>query len=293
MNVNVTMRQLLEAGSHFGHQTRRWNPKMKPYIFGARNGIYIIDLQKTLHLFRKAVKFVTETVAGGGKVLFVATKKQAQELVKEEAQRCGMYYVTNRWLGGMMTNYETIKKSVKRLHELEKMKEGGLFEVLPKKEVLQLERETKKLGKNLQGIKDMNGLPDIIFIIDPKKETIALKEAKTLGMKVISIVDTNCNPDGISHVIPANDDAIRSIKLITSKIADAVLEGTELCKRGKEEKAQAKEEEARAREEEERQKVAEVAKPKTLAAKAEVGKKSAVAVTPAVVNNGSSEKSDN
>lgn len=290
MNVNITMRQLLEAGSHFGHQTRRWNPKMKPYIFGARNGIYIIDLQKTLHLFRKAIKFVTETVAGGGTVLFVATKKQAQELVKEEAKRCGMFYVTNRWLGGMMTNYETIKKSVKRLHELEKMKEGGLFEVLPKKEVLQLERETKKLGKNLQGIKDMGGLPDIIFIIDPKKETIALKEARTLNLKVISVVDTNCDPDGISHLIPANDDAIRSIKLITSKIADAVIEGTELCKRGKEEKARAKEEEEQQKMAEQQEKAAVAKKPEDTAVGVGVGKKPTVAVTSAVTGN---DKPDN
>ena len=225
MNANITMKQLLEAGSHFGHQTKRWNPRMKPYIFGVRNGIYIIDLQKTLRFFRAAVKFVAESASNGGKVLFLATKKQARELVEEEAIRCGMPFVNNRWLGGMLTNFQTIRKRLERLIELEKMQEGGLFEVLPKKEVLFLTREMKKLKKNLSGIKDMDKVPDVIFIIDPKKEAIALNEARKLGIKVVAIVDTNCDPSGIDFVIPANDDAIRSIKLITAKIADAAIEG--------------------------------------------------------------------
>ncbi|GMT42257.1 MAG: 30S ribosomal protein S2 [bacterium] len=270
LNVNISMKQLLEAGSHFGHQTKRWNPKMKPYIFGARNGIYIIDLQNTLRLFRAAVKFVTDSVADGAKVLFVATKKQAQGLVIEEAQRCGMYYVTNRWLGGMLTNYATISKSIKRLNELEKMKEGGLFEVLPKKEVLFLEREMKKLGKNLSGIKDMTGMPEIVFIVDPKKESIALKEARKLNLKIVAVVDTNCDPDGIGYVIPANDDAIRSISLVTSKIADAVIEGTEIFKK----KKVAAEEAQKTAEAEEKQKQA--LEKEKIAAAAETGETVAV-----------------
>ncbi len=228
MSVTVSMRQMLAAGSHFGHQTKRWNPKMKPYIFGARNGIYIIDLQKSLNLFRKAVAHVVSIASEGKTVLFIGTKKQAQTLVEEEAKRCGMFHVTNRWLGGMLTNFETIRKSVDRLNELERMKEGGLFEVLPKKEVQNLEREMKKLSKNLSGIKTMNRLPGAVFIIDPKKEAIALKEAKKLGIKVIAMVDTNCDPEGIDYLIPANDDAIRSIRLVTSTVADAILEGAAL-----------------------------------------------------------------
>ena len=221
----VSMKQMLEAGSHFGHQTKRWNPKMKPYIFGARNGIYIIDLQKSLKLFRNAIKHVIATASEGKSVLFIGTKKQAQLLVEEEAIRCGQFFVTNRWLGGMLTNFETIRKSIDRLNELERMKEGGLFEVLPKKEVINLDREMKKLGKNLNGIKNMGKLPGAVFIIDPKKEAIAMKEARTLGLKVIAMVDTNCDPDGIDFLIPANDDAIRSIRLVTSTIAAAVIEG--------------------------------------------------------------------
>ncbi|MBI3581522.1 MAG: 30S ribosomal protein S2 [Nitrospinae bacterium] len=228
MSVTVSMRQMLAAGSHFGHQTKRWNPKMKPYIFGARNGIYIIDLQKSLNLFRKAVAHVVSIASEGKTVLFIGTKKQAQTLVEEEAKRCGMFHVTNRWLGGMLTNFETVRKSVDRLNELERMKEGGLFEVLPKKEVQNLERETKKLSKNLSGIKTMNRLPGAVFIIDPKKEAIALKEARKLGIKVIAMVDTNCDPEGIDYLIPANDDAIRSIRLVTSTVADAILEGAAL-----------------------------------------------------------------
>lgn len=250
MGATITMKQLLEAGSHFGHQTKRWNPKMKPYIFGARNGIYIIDLQKTLRYFRAAVKFVAEATAAGKTVLFVATKKQAQTLMEEEAKRCGMPYVTNRWLGGMLTNFETISKSINRLNELTRMEEGGLFEVLPKKEVLFLSREMKKLAKNLSGIKEMSSVPEIVFIVDPKKEAIALKEAKKLGLTIVAMIDTDCDPDGIEHVIPANDDAIRSIRMVTSKIADAALEGTEIFKkkRVKEEEAKAAKEKVEAEE---------------------------------------------
>jgi len=226
MATDITMKQLLEAGTHFGHQTKRWNPKMKPYIFGAKNGIYIIDLQKTLRLFRNAIKFLENATAEGKTVLFIATKKQAQVFAEEEATRCAMPFITNRWLGGMLTNFETIKKRIARLNELEKMKEGGLFEVLPKKEVIALDRETEKLSKNLSGIKDMTKIPDIVFIIDPKREAIAINEAQKLGLKIVAMVDTNCDPDGIDYVIPANDDAIRSIKLVNSTIADAILEGS-------------------------------------------------------------------
>lgn len=249
MNASISMKQLLEAGSHFGHQTKRWNPRMKPYIFGVRNGIYIIDLQKTLRYFRKAVKFVAEAAADGKSILFLATKKQAQELVEEEAKRCGMPFVTNRWLGGMLTNFETIRKRLDRLNELEKMQEGGLFEVLPKKEVIFLTREMKKLSKNLSGIKDMAKPPELIFIIDPKKESIALNEARKLGIKVVAIVDTNCDPEGVDFVIPANDDAIRSIKLITAKIADAAIEGGGIfAKRNEKAAAEAKAEAEKAKE---------------------------------------------
>jgi small subunit ribosomal protein S2 len=253
---------MLEAGSHFGHQTKRWNPKMKPYIFGVRNGIYIIDLQKTLRCFRRAVKFVAESMANGGNILFLATKKQAQALVEEEAKRCNMPFVTNRWLGGMLTNFETIKKRLERLLELEKMQEGGLFEVLPKKEVLFLVREMKKLEKNLSGIKDLKKVPEMIFIIDPKKESIALNEARKLGVKIVAIVDTNCDPEGIDYVIPANDDAIRSIKLITAKIADAALEGAGIFSK----RRQQEEEEAAAKTEETKKKETE---PKAAAEKKE------------------------
>ena len=246
MNASISMKQLLEAGSHFGHQTKRWNPKMKPYIFGVRNGIYIIDLQKTLRHFRKAVKFVAEAAANGKSILFLATKKQAQDLVEEEAKRSGMPFVTNRWLGGMLTNFETIRKRLDRLNELEKMQEGGLFEVLPKKEVLFLTREMKKLQKNLSGIKDLTKPPELMFIIDPKKEAIALNEARKLGIKVVAIVDTNCDPEGIDFVIPANDDAIRSIRLIAAKIADAAIEGAGIyAKKNAKAEAEAKEAEAK------------------------------------------------
>ncbi|STO11762.1 BS2a [[Flavobacterium] thermophilum] len=220
----ISMKQLLEAGVHFGHQTRRWNPKMKKYIFTERNGIYIIDLQKTVKKVEEAYNFVRELAANGGKILFVGTKKQAQESVKEEAERCGMFYVNQRWLGGTLTNFATIQKRIKRLREIEKMEEDGIFDILPKKEVIRLKKEKERLEKFLGGIKDMKELPDALFVIDPRKERIAVAEARKLNIPIIGIVDTNCDPDEIDYVIPANDDAIRAVKLLTSKIADAVLE---------------------------------------------------------------------
>ncbi|RFU68886.1 30S ribosomal protein S2 [Bacillus sp. V59.32b] len=220
----ISMKQLLEAGVHFGHQTRRWNPKMKKYIFTERNGIYIIDLQKTVKKVEEAYKFVKEVAANGGTVLFVGTKKQAQESVRDEAIRSGMYYVNQRWLGGTLTNFETIQKRISRLKEIEKMEENGTFEVLPKKEVIQLKKELERLEKFLGGIKDMKGLPDAIFVIDPRKERIAVAEAHKLNIPLVGIVDTNCDPDEIDVVIPANDDAIRAVKLLTGKMADAILE---------------------------------------------------------------------
>jgi small subunit ribosomal protein S2 len=221
----ITMKQLLEAGVHFGHQTKRWNPKMKPFIFGARNGIYIIDLQKTVHLARQAFRFVSDAVAKGGTVLFVGTKKQAQDAIREEASRSGMYHVTNRWLGGTLTNFKTIKTGIDRFKTIEKMKEDGTYERLPKKEVASLEREREKLEKNLGGIKDMARLPAALFVIDTKKEYIAVHEANRLGIPVVAVVDTNCDPEGIDFVIPGNDDAIRSIRLFTGKVAEAAIEG--------------------------------------------------------------------
>ncbi|HYO70239.1 MAG TPA: 30S ribosomal protein S2 [Archangium sp.] len=221
----ITMRQLLEAGVHFGHQTKRWNPKMKPYIFGARNGIYIIDLQKTVNMARAAFRFVADITGRGGAVLFVGTKKQAQDVIQEEARRAGQFFVTSRWLGGTLTNFKTIKQGIDRLKTLETMAEDGTFERLPKKEVASLEREREKLEKNLGGVKEMSKLPKCIFVIDPKKEHIAVHEANRLGIPVIGVVDTNCDPDGIDFVIPGNDDAIRSIKLFTSKIAESCIEG--------------------------------------------------------------------
>ena len=225
---HITMKQLLEAGVHFGHQTRRWNPKMKPFIFGERNGIHIIDLQQTLHYFEIAYEFVVNLVAQGGKILFVGTKKQAQETVKEEAERCGMYYVVNRWLGGTLTNFKTIRQSVEKLKKLEAWFEDGTIERFVKKERLRLERLKNKLEKNLAGIKNMETLPQALYVVDPVHEEIAVKEARKLGIPIIAIVDTNCDPDLIDYVIPGNDDAIRAIKLITSKIADACLEGLEI-----------------------------------------------------------------
>jgi len=222
------MRDLLEAGVHFGHQISRWNPKMKQYIFGARNGIYIIDLQQTVPLFEKAYRFVTSTVARGDKVLFVGTKKQAQDVVQEEAGRCGQFYVNSRWLGGTLTNYTTIEASIKRLREIDKMEADGTFERLLKKEVLLLMRERAKLEKNLGGIKNMTKLPGAVFIIDPKKEHIAVAEARKLGIPVVAVVDTNCDPDDVDYVIPGNDDAIRAIRIFANKIADACAEGDAL-----------------------------------------------------------------
>jgi small subunit ribosomal protein S2 len=221
----ISMKQLLEAGVHFGHQTKRWNPKMKPYIFGARNGIYIIDLQKTVSLARNAFRFVSDAVARGGSVLFIGTKKQAQDVIREEASRCGMFFVTNRWLGGTLTNFKTIKTGIDRLKTIEKMKADGTYDRLPKKEVASLEREREKLERNLGGIKDLSRVPSAIFVVDTKKEYIAVHEANRLGIPVVAVVDTNCDPEGIDYVIPGNDDAIRSIKLFTGKVAEACIEG--------------------------------------------------------------------
>ena len=226
----ISMKELLEAGVHFGHQTKRWNPKMKEYIFGERNGIYIIDLQKTLKMFKDAARFVGEMAAQGKNVLFVGTKRQAQEAISEEANRCQMFYVNQRWLGGLLTNMATVQKSIKRLKDLEGMAsvEGG-YAGRPKKEVIRLERERKHLDQNLAGIKDMPGLPDVLFVIDSNKEAIAVKEARRLGIPVVAIVDTNCDPDEVDYVIPGNDDALRAIRLFASKIADAVIEGRSLA----------------------------------------------------------------
>ena len=221
----ITIKQLLEAGVHFGHPTKKWNPKMAEYIFTQRNGIHIVDLQKTVKKFEEAYNYVSELAQEGGTVLFVGTKKQAAETVKEEAQRCGMYYVNVRWLGGMLTNYKTIRTSIERLRSLEKMQEDGTFDMLPKKEVAALQKEIFNLEKNLGGIKNMPGLPSAIFIVDPRKEHNAVLECKKLGIPVVAIVDTNCDPDDADYIIPGNDDAIRGIRLISSVIADAVLEG--------------------------------------------------------------------
>ncbi len=225
--ANITMKELLEAGVHFGHQTKRWNPKMKEYIFGERNGIYIIDLQKTLKMFKDASKFVQDAAAEGRTVLFVGTKRQAQDAIAEEAQRCGMFYVNNRWLGGLLTNWVTVQKSVKRLKELDEMATDGRYELLPKKEVIKLERERKHLQANLAGIKAMNRLPDVVFVIDSNKEAIAVKEARKLGIPVVAVVDTNCDPTEVDWVVPGNDDALRAIRLFASKIADSIAEGVQ------------------------------------------------------------------
>ncbi len=223
----ISMKQLLEAGVHFGHQTRRWNPKMATYIFTERNGIYIIDLQKTVKKVEEAYEFIRSTIAEGKHLLFVGTKKQAQETVKEEALRCGMYFVNERWLGGMLTNYNTILKRIHRLKELEVMQENGTFEVLPKKEVAKLIAESEKLERFLGGIKNMPGIPGAMFVIDPRKEHIAVAEARRIGIPIVAIVDTNCDPDEVDYVIPGNDDAIRAVKLLTAKMADAVLEANQ------------------------------------------------------------------
>ncbi len=223
----ISMKQLLEAGVHFGHQTRRWNPKMDRYIFTERNGIYIIDLQKTVKKVEEAFNYVRNVAADGGKVLFVGTKKQAQDSVKEEAERCGMYFINQRWLGGTLTNFETIQKRIQRLKDIERMQEDGTFDVLPKKEVVLLKKEMDRLEKFLGGIKDMDGLPSALFVIDPRKERIAIAEARKLNIPVVAIVDTNCDPDEIDVVIPGNDDAIRAVRLLTSKMADAIIEANQ------------------------------------------------------------------
>ena len=223
----ISMKQLLEAGVHFGHQTRRWNPKMAEYIYTERNGIYIIDLQKSVGKVDEAYYAIKDVVANGGKILFVGTKKQAQDSVKSEAERCGMFYVNERWLGGMLTNFKTIQSRIKRLKEIETMAADGTFDVLPKKEVIELKKEWEKLEKNLGGIKEMKEIPEAIFVVDPKKERICIQEAHTLGIKLIGIADTNCDPEELDHVIPGNDDAIRAVKLIVAKMADAVIEANQ------------------------------------------------------------------
>ena len=232
--VSVTMKELLEAGVHFGHQVRRWNPKMKEYIFGERNGIYIIDLQKTQRMFRDALAFVTNAIAEdrGKTVLFVGTKRQAQDAVREEAERCGQYHVNQRWLGGLLTNFQTVQKSIKRLKDLETMQTDGRYEKLTKKERIKLDREREGLTKNLSGIKSMSRLPDIVFIIDVRKEEIAVAEANRLGIPIVAVVDTNCSPEGIDYVIPGNDDALRAVRLFASRIADSVLEGQQIATEG-------------------------------------------------------------
>lgn len=246
----INMKQLLEAGVHFGHQTRRWNPKMKPYIFGARNGIHIIDLQKTVRLIKIAYDFIVRTVADGYPLLFVGTKKQGHESVVEESERCGMFYVVNRWLGGTLTNFQTIKKSIARLKDLEQMKEDGSINRYTKKEILKMDKELFKLERNLGGIKNMDELPGAVFVVDPKREKIAVREARKLGIPVIAIADSNCDPDDIDFIIPGNDDAIRAIRLICSKVADAAIEGHALAEqRLREEDALQKEQEAAAAEE--------------------------------------------
>src|SRR5690554_3615629 len=255
------MKQLLESGVHFGHQTRRWNPKMKPFIFTERNGIYIIDLQKTVRMVEQAYAFVRDTVAEGGTVLFVGTKKQAQQTIKEEAERCGMFYVNQRWLGGTLTNYQTIRTRIERLHRLGELEQDGTFDRLPKKEVLKLLKEKERLERYLGGISQMWRLADIVFVVDPRKERIAVSEARKMEIPIVAIVDTNCDPDEIDYVIPGNDDAIRAIRLLTSRMADAVLEGKE----GRQEteasespEAEAADEAAMPAEEEEEEEVLEV-----------------------------------
>jgi small subunit ribosomal protein S2 len=232
--VSVTMKELLEAGVHFGHQVRRWNPKMKEYIFGERNGIYIIDLQKTQRMFREAIGFVTNLIAEdkGKTVLFVGTKRQAQDAIREESEKCGQYFVNQRWLGGLLTNFQTVQKSIKRLKDLETMQTDGRYEKLTKKERIKLDRERESLNKNLSGIKSMTRLPDAIFIIDVKKEEIAVAEANRLGIPIVAVVDTNCSPEGIDYVIPGNDDALRAVRLFASRIADAIVEGNQIATEG-------------------------------------------------------------
>jgi small subunit ribosomal protein S2 len=242
MAISITMKELLEAGVHFGHQTRRWNPKMKTYIFGSRNGIHIVDLQKTVSLFGVAYEFVARTVADGYSVLFVGTKKQAHDSVTEESERCGMFYVVNRWLGGMLTNFQTIRKSIARLKELEGMMKDGTINRYTKKEAIRMEKELVKLERNLGGIKDMDELPGAVFIVDPKKEYIAVSEARKLGIPIVAIGDTNCDPDEIDYIIPGNDDAIRAIRLICAKIANACIEGHNIAEEKLRAQAEVKEE---------------------------------------------------
>jgi small subunit ribosomal protein S2 len=253
MAASISMKELLEAGVHFGHQTRRWSPKMKPYIFGSRNGIHIIDLQKTVSLLAGAYDFLTRTVADGYPVLFVGTKKQAHDAIVEESERCGMFYVVNRWLGGTLTNFMTIRKSISRLKELESMKNDGSINRYTKKEAMRLEKELVKLEKNLGGIKNMDELPGAVFVVDPKKEHIAVQETRKLGIPLVAIADTNCDPDDIDYIIPGNDDAIRAIRLICSKIADSCIEGHNLA-------------EERLRAEADREKEGEAEKPETVEA---------------------------
>ena len=227
--ATITMKELLEAGVHFGHQTKRWNPRMKEYIFGERNGIYIIDLQKTLKMFKEASKYVTDLTGQGKVILFVGTKRQAQDAIAEEANRCGMFYINQRWLGGLLTNWITVQKSVKRLQELDEMATDGRYELLTKKEVIRLERERKHLQANLAGIKNMRRLPDALFVVDSNNEAIAVKEARKLGIPVVAVVDTNCDPTVVDYVIPGNDDALRAIRLFTSKVSDSVVEGVQMA----------------------------------------------------------------
>jgi small subunit ribosomal protein S2 len=253
----VTMKELLEAGVHFGHQVKRWNPKMKKYIFGQRNGIYIIDLQKTVKMFEVAFNFIRDISTRGEKVLFVGTKKQAQDVIIEESQRSESYFVNQRWLGGMLTNFKTVKQGIEKLKKIEKMNEDGTYGLLTKKEVAKYETEKQRLDKNLSGVKEMNKLPGAVFIIDPKKESIAIAEAKKLSIPIVALVDTNCDPDDIDYVIPGNDDAIRSIKLMSSKMSDAVIEGTNILNKTTEETA----EKEKAEKEETEDKIAEEEKP--------------------------------
>ncbi|MBW1935435.1 MAG: 30S ribosomal protein S2 [Deltaproteobacteria bacterium] len=268
MAISINMKELLEAGVHFGHQTRRWNPKMKPYIFGSRNGIHIIDLQKTVTLLAKAYEFIVQTVAEGYSVLFVGTKKQAHDSVVEESERCGMFYVVNRWLGGTLTNFQTIQKSIGRLKELENMMKDGSIGRYTKKEALKMQKELVKLEKNLGGIKNMDELPGAVFVVDPKREHIAVKETRKLGIPLVAIADTNCDPDDIDYIIPGNDDAIRAIRLICSKVADACIEGHNLAEErlraelevSEEKEAEEEEEQAPVQEEEEGPEVVFVSK---------------------------------
>lgn len=278
MAPKIGMKQLLEAGVHFGHQTRRWNPKMKPYIFGARNGIHIIDLQKTVKLFDKAYDFIVQTVSDGYSLLFVGTKKQAHDSIVEESERCGMFYVVNRWLGGTLTNFQTIRKSINRLKDLETMKREGTLTRYTKKEALYMEKEMVKLEKNLGGIKNMDDLPGAVFIVDPKKEHIAVREARKLGIPVVAIADTNCDPDEIDYIIPGNDDAIRAIRLVCSKMADACIQGHAIAEERLKAETEAAAREAEAQEEEAEEapaKEAEAEKPEGGPEVIVVGKKQA------------------